>query len=814
MDTDGNLIVGCTGPDEQVLRIQPDGTHEALLNETGLFEEILSLQYIPSTTSYTVNYGDLLFFTARVSTGEEQLMVLNPETKTSWILVEGLPSPMGALAKNADDRLFVTAGGILYRVDPDSVLTEYLHPDALSPRFFDINRDDLFLIEDTLGQQVAVLKADGGAFPLARGLGDIGGLTLGPDGYLYLAEKSQGVILRIPYDFQTMVSGRVAVSPEGPITAGNLGTWYVTYEVGPAGMSRAGMFRIGFPHPVDWSLFQSVFPNVVNYLTSVSFWPETVSTVEALWDLADNYAEVRISGEPLQRGDRIQMTMGDKSYGGPGQKAPTVAFEDTNLFVFDDIYGRPDAFDSIFTVPEDRIHRYSVVSDEPDHLFAAVKSYGRPGEPVVLSLRAKDRYGNVATDYTGTVQIYDSSTMSLLETVAFGSSDQGLRIIDSVSFPAAGVKRLLIRDEARGWNLLSNPIVIEEVPETQVFWGDLHGHSLLSDGFPSPEQYYTRAMLINQMDFAALTDHVGGPLEIRNLLNNVLNPSTFEPLKQAAQQFYAPGDFVTFVGLELSLPSGHRNVYYAIPDPPFVGYRLDLEALFQSVRESADPGQVMVIGHQHSGIPGQSGLDWSTLAPDLERMVEICSNKGVREYAGNPYFVCDIAADNHGDEQVVTQDALAMGLRVGFVGASDNHSGWPGGGGSMGWHLCPIFGLTSVRATELTREAIWEALYNRETVATTGPRILLDFYLNGEPMGSELPATAERHLEIEVHATTEIESVDILKNNEVLYAVADPGMDVSFSLDDAQTLETDFYYVRVIQVDRHLAWCSPIWVGQ
>ena len=85
------------------------------------------------------------------------------------------------------------------------------------------------------------------------------------------------------------------------------------------------------------------------------------------------------------------------------------------------------------------------------------------------------------------------------------------------------------------------------------------------------------------------------------------------------------------------------------------------------------------------------------------------------------------------------QRALAMGWRVGFTGGGDDHSGHPGdervrGAGQWSYKG----GLFSTQAANRTREAIWEALYERRCVATTGPRIIVEFEVAGAPMGSEL----------------------------------------------------------------------------
>ncbi len=72
-------------------------------------------------------------------------------------------------------------------------------------------------------------------------------------------------------------------------------------------------------------------------------------------------------------------------------------------------------------------------------------------------------------------------------------------------------------------------------------------------------------------------------------------------------------------------------------------------------------------------------------------------------------------------------------------------------------------------ATELTREAIFDALRNRRTYAVTGDRIRLDFQLNGHLMGQEIPYTAQREFAVTVTGWDQLERVEILKNNQVLH---------------------------------------------
>ena len=122
---------------------------------------------------------------------------------------------------------------------------------------------------------------------------------------------------------------------------------------------------------------------------------------------------------------------------------------------------------------------------------------------------------------------------------------------------------------------------------------------------------------------------------------------------------------------------------------------------------------------------------------------------------------------------------------------------------------------------------------SRRCYATTGDRIIVDFRLNRFPMGSEIVLSerpelvSARTLEISVHGTSKIGSIEIVRNNVDVFTVHPDGMDCEFEWMDMDVLAEvnlppgehssvpfTFYYLRVTQEDQQMAWASPIWISE
>jgi hypothetical protein len=369
-----------------------------------------------------------------------------------------------------------------------------------------------------------------------------------------------------------------------------------------------------------------------------------------------------------------------------------------------------------------------------------------------------------------------------------------------VTLNRPGVHHVTVCDQALGVSGLSNPILVQEgisadegIPDQDhpaegfnLFFGDIHGHNAHCDGRGTADEYYTWARDVRLLDFSALTNHVEEAKRYRI--------EDFWPVVgQKAAEYYEPGRFVTFLAFEWGSWErfGDKCVYYEGGKGRWFGAHLESastpDRLWRELRGKA----AITIPH-HSKYGGKT--DWSFHDPELQPVAEIYSTWGSSEQGG----------------EHSVQSAWARGYKLGVIASSDTHTGTPGNEGG---------GLAAVWAGELTREGLFRALRKRRCYATTGARILLDFRLNGFRMGEAVreEQPGRRELTVLAAGTGNLDSLEILKNNEVVHSRAGSGKVIRLRWEDGPNRRSipgeDFYYVRVSQTDGNRAWSSPIWIG-
>lgn len=359
-----------------------------------------------------------------------------------------------------------------------------------------------------------------------------------------------------------------------------------------------------------------------------------------------------------------------------------------------------------------------------------------------------------------------------------------------------------------------------EVGDWQVYFGDLHAHSGeehgsgRSCGTGTLEENYAYGRDVAGLDFIGIAEHDW----------QLLDQDDWNERMEQMDEWTEDGRYVVIPSYEwTSAKYGHRNVYYrdigwpyfdSNPGPGYNAIGPDDPSpadLWASLRECG--ARAITIAHHPS--VGFFPVDWSYMDAEFDRLVEVYSTWGNSEYLGAPFP--GTASDRL--PGLGALDALKRGYRLGMMASSDGHDGNPG---NAQWsHRQPHIhhrlgsGFIGVMAGELTRGAIWDAMYARRCYATTGTRIVVNFRVNGAIMGSEIEAGDGNPnlIEAKVTGTAPLERLEIVRDGEVVCERTCREMSEHLQVEDAEADDECFYYLRVFQSDGEMAWSSPVWLG-
>ena len=332
--------------------------------------------------------------------------------------------------------------------------------------------------------------------------------------------------------------------------------------------------------------------------------------------------------------------------------------------------------------------------------------------------------------------------------------------------------------------------------EKGVFFGDLHCHSVLSDGIGRPRDCYRFARERAGLDFCAVTDHAA-----------YLSQDDWQECRDAAMRCDEPGAFVTLLGYELSHPLiGDKNLYYPGTDGPLLRERNLYTDELLPAEETVGlwkAHRALMMAHLHA----RHLLAFDH--PELCRLVEIYSNWGCCMQAGAiPPFLPALRADFTGNYAL---DALRRGWRVGFTAGSDDHMGRPG---VSGWHRVERVyrsGLTAVYAEELTRESVFAALWARHTYATTGARMYLHWTLEGKRPG-DVCAVGAGALQGVLRIAAQPGRAQLLVDGRPVWSAE---VDQPRTACDVRLpAQTGACYLHYTQRDGHQGWTSPIYLEE
>ncbi|MHA1341367.1 MAG: DUF3604 domain-containing protein [Promethearchaeota archaeon] len=426
-------------------------------------------------------------------------------------------------------------------------------------------------------------------------------------------------------------------------------------------------------------------------------------------------------------------------------------------------------------------------NNNPQLIWIHAPSTVAPSEQFEITVESWDKFERLSAVYKGTVNFslvtYNLTSLELIPSNSvsaelppaytftgqnIGSAwaytindgkDNGLHRF-KMKIDTEGLHYLKVYDSITKNYYWSNPILVANYLNNQnirLYWGDLHTHSMLSDGSGSAEHSFYYARYVAKLDFYALSDHG------EHLNTFGLNEYWFKLAENAANEAYESNKFVTFQAVEWTSPLlnykysfGHYVIVLTGNELPHIASNKiqTPNELWEFLDQYTAQKGVKAIAIPHHTVRATFIQDWMYANPTYVRTAEAFSVHG--ESLFDPYseyaYVGSVDVPRHRILGSSIMDALTMGHTFVLCADTDEHDGHPGHSLShtqtyIGhqppfsiWHPRNAHpypgGLTAVWAENLTREGIMDAYYNQHLYGSTDfSRPIINFTINGYGVG-------------------------------------------------------------------------------
>ena len=345
----------------------------------------------------------------------------------------------------------------------------------------------------------------------------------------------------------------------------------------------------------------------------------------------------------------------------------------------------------------------------------------------------------------------------------------------------------------------------------RLYFGQLHSHTNISDGAGTVEEAFTHASNVDNLDFLAVTDHSNSfdnesdaSVDLgADLLSSETSSEWVQGHKAAKDA--TKDDFVGIYGFEMTWSDGfgHINTF----NTP--GFESRSNSEFGNKSGSTEGYQnyykkLVEVGSSLSQFnhPGTTFGDFQDFAfydPQVDQritLIEVGNGEGAIGSSG--YFP---------SYEYYTR-ALDKGWHVAPTNNQDNHKGNWGDSNTA---------RSVVLASDLSEEAIYDAIRNYRVYATEDNDLSILYSLNGNAMGSIL-SEQENGVTLTAQITDPTDTADmkvevIVNGGLVLdsQTLTDGKGTVTFTFDSN---DYSYYYLRVTQADQNIAVTAPVWTGE
>lgn len=346
-----------------------------------------------------------------------------------------------------------------------------------------------------------------------------------------------------------------------------------------------------------------------------------------------------------------------------------------------------------------------------------------------------------------------------------------------------------------------------------LYFGQLHSHTNISDGAGSVTEAFQHASRVENLDFLAVTDHSNsfgagnsktGEVAFDQIdLGKDMSSLSGEWASghAAAEEITEEGTFVGIYGFEMTWSGGfgHINTFNTpgyesrnsdeFPNNPtgHVNYYNKLVEVEESLSQFNHPGTTF-------GDFADFGY-YSQAYDERINLIEVGNGEGAIGSSG--YFP---------SYEYYTR-ALDKGWHVAPTNNQDNHKGNWGDSNTA---------RSVVLASELTEDAIYDAIANHRVYATEDNDLSILYSLNDNVMGSIIGEQDAIEIEAQISDPTDSAdmTVEVIVNGGLVIGsktLSGGKGTVTFNFDSN---DYSYYYLRVTQADKNIAVTAPVWTGE
>lgn len=328
------------------------------------------------------------------------------------------------------------------------------------------------------------------------------------------------------------------------------------------------------------------------------------------------------------------------------------------------------------------------------------------------------------------------------------------------------------------------------------YFGQLHSHTNISDGAGTLDEAYNWAKS-HGADYFAVTDHSNWfDNDVKANIADGRASKAWTNALNTADKYNNPGNFTSIYGYEMTWSGstggwGHINTFNTPGFETRSNNKMDLKNYYNTL--TTQPQSISQLNH-----PGKTFGDFADFgfysdgADKVVNLVEVGNGEG--PIRGSGYFP---------SYEYYTR-ALDKGWHLAPTNNQDNHKG--------NWFTSNN-ARTVIISEGNTREALYNAMRNKQVYASEDSNMTIDYTVNGQLMGSFLGEVDKLNFKINMKDDDSIKKVSIIGNGGV-EVISKEFNSNSVNWEFELKPEYTYYYVKVVEVDKDIAVTAPVWVGE